>query len=90
LGVVSRPARTDNDEDRMKIRGAYVIQQVDRAEREEVVRDRASQEIGRQLADQIMALYGEGIIKEEAEGSKFPYGRYYIDVDVTLSLDELS
>lgn len=65
----------------MKARGLYVIGQTDRILREEELRHVAQVEIVKQLTEVFVSNFGDKIVKEEAS-QKYPYGRFYLDVNV--------
>jgi hypothetical protein len=66
----------------MKIRGIYQIKQIDRTLREDEVRLVAEQEIAAQIVETVSTELSTYIVKEEPS-PKYPFGRYYLDLDIT-------
>ena len=68
----------------MKIRGIYTIAQNDRILREEEIRLKAQDAIGLQIMEAVKKEMSPSIIKEEPS-PKYPFGRYYLDLDVEVT-----
>lgn len=66
----------------MIVRGLYSIQQTDRIMKSDELKGHAIEEISKQIANQIVTNFSESVTKEEPS-PRYPYGRFYIDVDAT-------
>ncbi len=68
----------------MIVRGIYEIQQMDRIMREEQIRAKAQEMIAAQIRDAVISQTNPSIIKEEPS-PKYPFGRYYLDLNVEVA-----
>ncbi len=65
----------------MKIRGVYSINQTDRILTDDKLREKAQKAIIEDLTNSFSQNFGDQIIREEGS-VKYPYGRFYLDIDV--------